>query len=255
MNAQRVRPIRADCAVDDLRLPALSIADVTIDDCWSRIGIRGDASCVRLTAYVHCRNCPIHEAAAAKLLDRPLTDIDLALDHGDTTEQPWARALSVSADGGDGFDAESMLVFRIGDEWLALPTTVFREVTEMRRIHSLPHRRNLATLGVVNIRGALVVCASLVDMLGLETIETPRGSLRAAYQRMLVITDHGQSVVFPVDEVDGAQRFTHAACEAVPATVARTALPHTRAVVRWQGRTIGLLDADLLFHTLTRSLA
>jgi len=238
-----------------MRHVALSVADVTIDDCWNRIGIRGDASCARLATYVHCRNCPIHEAAAAKLLDRPLTDIDLALDHGDAAERPWARALSTSPTGGDGCDAESMLVFRIGDEWLALPTTAFREVTEMRRIHSLPHRRNLATLGVVNIRGALVVCASLVDMLALEAIETSRGSRRAAYQRMLVIADHGQCAVFPVDEVDGVQRFARAACEAIPATVARTALPHTRAVVRWQGRTIGLLDVNLLFHTLNRSLA
>jgi hypothetical protein len=32
-------------------------------------------------------------------------------------------------------------------------------------------------------------------------------------------------------------------------------LPHTRAMVRLHDRTIGLLDADLLFQTLNRSLA
>jgi chemotaxis-related protein WspD len=230
------------------------VADVVIDDCWNRIGIRGHASCPRLAGYVHCRNCPVHEAAAAALLDRPFTDIDLALDHSDAAERPWARAISAKP-AGVALDIDSMLVFRIGDEWLALPTMVFRQVTEMRRIHSIPHRRNCAVLGVVNIRGALVVCASLFDMLGLDATATSRDSRRAAYQRLLVVASHGQSVAFPVDEVDGVQRFARAACEAVPATVARTALPHTRAMVRLHDRTIGLLDADLLFQTLNRSLA
>jgi len=241
--------------VDDVRQPTLGVCDVIIDDCWNRIGIRGDTSCARLAAYVHCRNCPIHEAAAAKLLDRPLTDVDLALGYGDAAERPWSRPLSVSPAGDNELDAEAVLVFRIGDEWLALPATAFREVTEMRRIHALPHRRNRSTLGVVNIRGTLVVCTSLVDMLGLEASETAPGSCRTAYRRMLVMTDRGQCAVFPVDEVDGVQRFARAACEVIRAPAARTALPHLRAVVRWQGRTIGLLDAELLFHTLNRSLA
>jgi len=253
MNGQHVRATQAGCTVADKRQP-VRIADVVIDDCWNRIGIRGDASCPRLAAYVHCRNCPVHETAAATLLDRPFTDIDLALDHSDAAERPWARAISATP-AGDALDVDSMLVFRIGDEWLALPTMVLRQVIEMRRIHSLPHRRNRTVLGVVNIRGALVVCASLIDMLGLDATATPRDSRLAAYQRMLVVASDDQSVVFPVDEVGGVQRFARVAREAVPATVARTASPYTRAVVRLHGRTIGLLDADLLFHTLNRSLA
>src|SRR2546422_1979826 len=43
-------------------------------------------------------------------------------------------------------------------------TTLFRsiaEVAERRVIHSLPHRRTGIVLGVVNVRGELLVCVSL----------------------------------------------------------------------------------------------
>ena len=52
---------------------------VTFDDCWNRIGVRGDSSCERLVEYVRCLNCPVFEAAAAKLLERPIPLVDLSL--------------------------------------------------------------------------------------------------------------------------------------------------------------------------------
>ena len=41
-----------------------------IDDCWNRIGVRGDHSCERLVRHIHCRNCEVYERSAAELLDR-----------------------------------------------------------------------------------------------------------------------------------------------------------------------------------------
>jgi chemotaxis-related protein WspD len=235
--------------------PAAGVPRLAIDDCWNRIGIRGDGSCPRLAEYVHCRNCPVHEDAAAKLLDRPVGDIDLATRHGDTANRSWEQEIAMAPPGGDTAEGVSVLIFRIGEEWLALPTAVFEQVTGIQRIHSLPHRRNPAMLGVVSIRGALVICASLVELLGLESSTVSGGSGGAAFRRLLVVRFGEQSAVFPVDAVDGVRRFARNAYESVPATVARTARPHTRAVVHWQGRTIGLLDAALLFETLNRSLA
>jgi chemotaxis-related protein WspD len=233
----------------------LGVTSVAIDDCWNRIGIRGDGSCPRLVEYVHCRNCPVHEDAAAVLLDRPLSDVDSVASVADASNRPWERKSEPLQSSGEAAGAASLLVFRIGDEWLALPTTVFDQVTGMQRIHSLPHRRNPAILGVVSIRGALAICASLTELLGLDAGTAAGDGNRGVRQRLLVMKSGEQSAVFPVDAVDGVRRFSRTAFEAVPATVAHTARPHTHAVVRWQGRTIGLLDAKLLFETLNRSLA
>ncbi len=53
-----------------------------VDDCWNRIGVRGDKTCERLAEHVHCRNCPVHAAAANRLLDR------LALPAGPMRDAP-----------------------------------------------------------------------------------------------------------------------------------------------------------------------
>lgn len=62
----------------------------------------------------------------------------------------------------------SFVVFRIGPELFALPTQVLHEVAESRGIHSLPHRRHSVVLGLVNIRGELLICVSVGRLLGLD---------------------------------------------------------------------------------------
>jgi hypothetical protein len=56
-------------------LERLAISDppaTAINDCWNRIGVRGDASCPELAEHAHCRNCPVFATAALALLDREL---------------------------------------------------------------------------------------------------------------------------------------------------------------------------------------
>ena len=77
----------------------------------------------------------------------------------------------------------SLLMFRLGEEWLGLATRSLVEVAPLQAIHSLPHQRSRALLGVANVRGALVACLSLVELLGLDASAAPaapaRGSCRA----------------------------------------------------------------------------
>ena len=148
------------------------------------------------------------------------------------------------------------MIFRIGAEWLALPTAVFAEVATLRPVHSLPHRRNGRVLGLVNVRGALLVCVSLHDLLGLEKApETREDQARALHRRLLVISHEGSRLVFPVDEVHGIHRCPPRELKEVPATVAKATATYTKSVLVWHDRAVGCLDAQLLFYTLNRSLA
>src|SRR5438445_8021579 len=70
----------------------------------------------------------------------------------------------------------SAVIFRIHSEWLALPTEAFQEVAERRRIHSLPHRRNGVVLGLVNIRGELLICVDLGRVLGIGAHDSDRAN-------------------------------------------------------------------------------
>jgi chemotaxis-related protein WspD len=136
----------------------------------------------------------------------------------------------------------SALVFRIADEWLALPTAALRQVDDVRPIHSLPHRRNRVVLGLVNIRGTLTVAASLGELLRLDrpvnVHETGHGS-RNHYARMLVAAHRGEPVAFPVDEVEGVLRFAATALMSVPTTLAHASASHARGVLAWRDTTNG----------------
>ena len=79
----------------------------------------------------------------------------------------------------------AVLLFRLQAEWLALPAQVFQEVAERRPVHSLPHRRQGIVLGLVNVRGELLLCVSLARLLRRNDPSQPEAR-QAAYDRLLV---------------------------------------------------------------------
>jgi len=234
--------------------PDLASAAVRVDDCWNRIGTRGDHSCPRLADYSRCLNCPVFAQGAARLLDRPLNDADLA---GRQRESETAGTPEACASR-DRAATQSALAFRIAAEWLALPTHVLREVDDIRAIHSLPHQRSRAVLGVVNVRGALTIAVSLGQLLNMErAADAPQGApqiARIGYPRMLVAAHDSEPVAFPVDEVEGVIRYAPADLLPVPATLAHAAASHARGVLAWRGGSIGVIDPARLFDSIARSL-
>ncbi|PCE33799.1 chemotaxis protein CheW [Burkholderia ubonensis] len=219
---------------------------IDVDDCWNRIGTRGDRTCERLTEYLRCLNCPVYAYHAAKLLERPLGDAEMA----DAARRMGTNG-AVRERGDTGADARhAALAFRVADEWLALSIGVLREIADTRPIHSLPHRRHPAVRGVVNIRGTLRIAISLGALLGLGTA----GGADGGFTRLLVVAQHGEPVVFPVDEVEGVVRFGASEWVPVPATVGRASAGLSRGVLAWRGKSIGLLDDDRLFDAVTRSM-
>jgi chemotaxis-related protein WspD len=217
-----------------------------LNDCWNRIGVRGDSSCPELQVHVHCRNCPVYSAAAANLLD-----VEPPPDYLPNWTRHVAREKQI-----DEAATHSVVVFRIGEEWLALPTAVFREITGIRAIHSIPHRRNYMVMGVAVVRGELLVCVSLRLVLGLDpTVARKRERNRVLEERLLVIEHEGSRTACPVDEVFGIQRYHLRELTEVPAIISKAASTYTKSVLPWQGKSVGILDDQLLFYTFDRSLA
>ncbi|MDD2047416.1 chemotaxis protein CheW [Pseudomonas putida] len=216
---QQVRVVAADAA--------------SIDDCWNRIGVRGDKSCPLLAEHIHCRNCDAYASAATRLLDR----YSLAQDAHEQAQVQEERS------------GRSMLLFRLGEEWLALATRCLVEVAPLQPVHSLPHQRSRALQGVANVRGALVPCLSLADLLGLDVLGTLSASARVM-PRMLIIAAAGGSVVVRVDEVDGIhgldpERLVHDQGET----------RFTAAVLQWRGRSVRVLDEEQVLSAVNRSLS
>lgn len=210
------------------------------DACWQRIGVQGDRTCEKLAAHVHCRNCERHAEAAVLLLDRYTLQLQDA--GGGRAEAAPVAATAL----------RPALLFRVGQDWLALDPARLMEVAPTSAIHSLPHRRNRVLLGVCNVRGVLVPALALGPLLGLEATVAAAGP--GARPRHLILDAAGGALVLPVDEVDGVQAIPEdllmPAHKSSSLAVSRLA----QYAFQWRQGSVTWLDAQRLAQTLQESL-
>ena len=215
-----------------------------IHACWNEIGVYGNRTCKELLETVHCRNCPVYSAAAMRVLDR-----GVPADY----KRQWTQHFALEKKRPSPAN-KSAVLFRIGPEWFALPTGVFREIAERRPIHSLPHRQEGVMLGLVNVRGELLICVSLGRLLGLER-ENARHKPRAIYERLVVTEWQGKRLSFPVSEVAGIHRFQAEELKDAPTTPGLASPHFVQSLLPWQNRQVNCLDQDLVLAALNRNLA
>jgi len=185
----------------------------------------------------------VYSTAGASLLDR-----DLPPEYRKEWTNHYARPKKNGAAG-----RISCVLFRIGIEWLALPSSVFREIAERRSIHSLPHQKKGVVLGVANVRGELLICVSLGRFLGLERGQAMEKSGKD-YDRLVVTEWNAKLLAFPVNEVAGIHSYHPEELKQLPATLGNSASSYTRGIIDWMNQSVGCLDEELLFSTLNRSL-
>ncbi len=214
-----------------------SLPVAAADRCWQQIGVWGDRSCPELARHTHCHNCPVFAAAGRRFLDAPSPAGYL---------DEWTARLAEPEQLTDG-GTVGALVFRLGEEWLALPVGVLVEVTHPRKPHRIPHRGGLVG-GLVNVRGELHLCARLDLLFG---IDRPKSSPRpAARPRMVVMRNETERWAFEADDVDQVRRVAAADLVPTPPTLSRAAARVTRGVFHRDDRSVGLLDELRLFEAL-----
>ncbi|PTQ87879.1 chemotaxis protein CheW [Agitococcus lubricus] len=217
-------------------IPLVADMDYQLDDCWNRIGIRGDRSCAQLAHHVHCHHCQIYADAAKRILDF------YPLQWDDNQQDVSVTSLSQT------YSTESVLFFRLGEQWLGLTLPLLIEVAPVQIIHSLPHRRSDLILGVSNVRGALVACLSLHRVLGVP--EAHVSATANSTPRMLILGESAdKKVIFPVDEIKGIQT--------VPRHLLHSQTQHSfsKVVLQWQGQSISVIDNVWLVNAIKRSLS
>ncbi len=215
-----------------------------VNDCWNTIGTWGDAvpRCERLIDALHCINCDVYAAAGRRLLNRNVPQGYL---------EEYGKRLSAPITEKSGA-VNSSIIFRIDDNWVALPTTMLESVLETSGIHSLPHSKNQVILGVVNVAGELMVCVSLQRLIGRPDLDSDNEDVRdRGFRRKIVITaDHCQWV-FPVDEVLGMHRFTAGDAEKSQHYSGIIDNKYVKGIVNWQQKPVIHLDEDRLARTLS----
>jgi chemotaxis-related protein WspD len=185
-------------------------------------------------------------SAADRLLDRDMPEDYLR----EWTQHVAAEKKSVEP------GTKSVVIFRIGVEWLALPTLIFQQVAEECALHKMPGRGREILSGLVNIHGELVLCVSLEKVLGLGTeAEGNKKTGRTIYQRLMVCNRNGDRLAFPVQEIHGLALYHPRDLRELPSTLSKSAAKYTLGVLPWEGRTVGCLDDELLFYALIKGLS
>ncbi len=232
---------------------------ITIDhpilkDCWNQIGVMGDRSCSELKDVIHCHDCPVFASVGDSLLERepPSNYVDewinILAETTTEAEETESHGAILLAE-----EAISIMIFRLGNQKLAMPVRILQEVTHPCIIQPLPHRSNHLFLGLANIRGETLLCASLSYLLNLETAKTILPQAENT-KRMIVAGQREEKWVFPVDEVYGTYRFHLSELRDTPVVITKAAESYTQGVIHWEGEKVNYLDSELLFYTLNHKI-
>ena len=152
--------------------------------------------------------------------------------------------------------ASSAFVFRVGAEWLAIPTKLLDEVVEVTATHSLPHRRGTVGVGLVSVRGDIIVHVSLAGLLGIadDTVASANASRRSA-RRVVVLADAAGRIAISVDEIMGFHTYDPAASRAVPSTLGQALVSYATSMICVGERIVGMLDGARVAASLSMALA
>jgi chemotaxis-related protein WspD len=238
--------------------PDQSIASL---NCWKSIGVFGDRTCIKLQQMNHCRNCPIYQMAGRTLLSREIPP-EYAEQWTNILATTWQPSLTseitLSEESTNtNKDNLSVLIFRLAEEWFALPVWVIKEVTPLCPIHTVPHRSNHIFTGIVNIRGEILMCIALGNILGVGNAEylpsstlSPQSQQSSVYARTVVMEVQENRWAFRVDEIAGIHRLDKKELKDVPVVISKTPDTYTKKILHLENRKINYLNYELLFYEL-----
>ena len=223
-----------------------SDTDTSLNDCWKTIGVwrTGGKRCEKLDEVIHCHNCDVYSMAGHTLLDREAPD---------GYEQEWTDVLAKEKFSKEK-DLESVIVFRLGAEWLSLPVSMIGEITLMRDIFNLPHNQNRKLRGIVNIRGELIICMSLGYLIGVDRPDEEWLKTDRAIQRLVMMREGSGYIVFPVSEVHGITRHHPNELNKAPDTIKKTSLSFIKGIIKWHDNNVGCIDEEALAKEISNNL-
>lgn len=215
-----------------------------IDSCWNRIGVHGTGACPELAQYVHCRNCPVFSLAARSRLEVvPPKDYleNLTRHYAELRKESKARD-------------RSLLVFRLGAEWLGLSSSTVVEIIRDQVVHRIPHSRSPNLRGLINHRGELVLCVDLKAVLNLQ-FENAAEEPRMKRSRMVLLSAPQGPVAVHVSEVAGIERYRNEQGLAPPGTLSCAPVACVDCLFPWGGKHISCLNEGRMFNVIARSLS
>jgi len=174
--------------------------EIKIHDCWNKIGTRSPqgASCDRLKEVITCTNCDVYIQTGRRLLHREVPDGYL---------EEWTEVLSSTATS-KKVEMQSVIIFELGNQLIALPSRILDKVTIPGRVHTLPHNHSPYVVGITNIQGELAVHLDLYRLLMDESDDKYTQNTNG-FPRHVVMALAGGLWSFEVEDVVGIERIEY----------------------------------------------
>lgn len=144
--------------------------------------------------------------------------------------------------------AGSILLFRLGELRLALPTRVAAAVAPVLHIARIPHRSGTVLLGLAAVRGEILPCCSLARLLDVPQIDS------GASRTLIMEECPGRRWAAPIDGVIGVRLL--------PDESAHEAIASGGLAAHWiagsfndQLDAFHLLDSEILFRQIALATA
>lgn len=220
-----------------------AVAARTSTGCWGRIGTAGDRSCADLKKALHCRNCDVFTAAARKVFDqKPPAGY----------REELARTLAAQ-EAPRPEKEMSIIIFRIGPQWMALPSRILKGISSPQPVHGIPHRGGVFK-GLVNIEGELHLSFDMERLLGVCAHPGPAAASARVFARLITLNSNGQDWSFSSDEIMKIVRVDCAALLPAAPQAAPDGAMYARGSFACDGKDVILLDEELLASSLRRCL-
>ena len=229
-------------------MSTFNMLNETKDHCWNTVGVWGHdiPRCERLPEVTHCRNCEIFCLRGRDVFEKEIPE-DYVV--------KWTEEYSAHDDEKKSPD-NSVIIFRIIDEWFSLPTYCFDEITKILPIQRIPHYSGSLILGMTNVRGEIKLCFSLNHILGLavNTSDDKKAEQDSSIKRRIVLQIEGDSFVFPVDEIVGVFRYETSELFDLPDTLYPNAADLAEGVLELPGKMVTCLEPCKLRDLIEGSL-
>lgn len=147
---------------------------------------------------------------------------------------------------------QSLVVFRVGGELLALPSKFFYGVTNVHTIRKIPHRSRDILKGLVNMHGQLSLC---IDLAKFMEIDISSSQPSHQQQKMVFVGQGPQKWVFLVDEILGLFSCDMESLSRVPVNIEKSAVNYLKGIGSFQGKDVSVIDEELLLYSLERRIA
>ena len=161
--------------------------------------------------------------------------------------EEWAKILAARQEPRPELQV-SLLIFRLGSTWLALPARLLQRIDAAQTPHRIPHSREVLQ-GLAYVEGEFRLCWDLAKVLGIARSGRPEDKSNPSHPRIILARHKGQDWAFLAEEV---LKIASWDCGRIKPAGPGHAV--AKGLLVYKGKDVMLLDEELLAASFARGI-